>query len=302
MSAHSMRDIKNRIDGVSQTRQITGAMYLLSSSRLKKLTGNMEYTLRYMNRLRKTMADVLHVTKGAGIQNRFLDKDSKGTALFMPVMGDKGLCGSYNMDVVRLTQEKLAKYDDAMVYCFGELGKDLLTAKGVRVDRVLPGSSMHPDVTLSRELAAALIDMYVTDKVNEVYIIYTPFVKGAREPVSFRLLPLLRHDFQDLGRDKAPEEMLYEPSAEEVFEHMVPLYCSSMIYDFLVQSSASENAARMEAMKAASDAADEMIGSLTAELNAVRQLSITQEITEIAAATLQREVREKPAQTSAENT
>ncbi len=293
MSAHSMRDIKNRIDGVSQTRQITGAMYLLSSSRLKKLTGNMDYTLRYMTRLRKTMADILHVTKGAGIRNRFLEKDTKGTALFMPVMGDKGLCGSYNADVVRRTLEEMQKHDSPMVYCFGELGHDLLAAKGVQADRVLPGSSMQPDMALARELAGVLIDMYVTDQVNEVYIIYTPFTKGERAPVCFRLLPLLRHDFLDLNRDKAPEEMMYEPSAEEVFEYVVPLYCSSMLYDILVQSSASENAARMEAMKAATDAADDMIDKLTAELNAVRQLSITQEITEIAAAQLQRGKSEK---------
>jgi F-type H+-transporting ATPase subunit gamma len=77
MSAGSLRDIRNRIDGVSQTRQITGAMYLLSSSRLRKLTGNMDYTLRYMERLRKTMADLLIVTKGAGSENGFVEKDSK---------------------------------------------------------------------------------------------------------------------------------------------------------------------------------------------------------------------------------
>lgn len=288
MSAGSLRDIRNRIDGVSQTRQITGAMYLLSSSRLRKLTGNMDYTLRYMERLRKTMADLLIVTKGAGIENRFVEKDSKGTALFLPVMGDKGLCGSYNADVVRLTQERLRKYDAPLVYCFGELGRDLLEARGVKVDRLLPGSSGYPDMALAHELAAALIDMYVTDKVNEVYIVYTPFTRGERKPACYRLLPLLRHDFRDLDRYRAPDEMLYAPSAEEVFEHIVPLYCSSLIYDFLVQSSASENAARMEAMKSATDAADDMLDRLVADLNAARQLAVTQEITEIAAAQLQR--------------
>lgn len=283
--SNSLREIKNRIESVKQTRQITGAMYLLSTSQLKKMTGNMEYTIGYMERLRKTMTDILGVTKGAGIHNRFLDKDTKGTALFMPVMGDKGLCGNYNNAVVQLTSEKLKKYKNPLVYCFGEVGHDYLMAKGVKVDKILPGSSMHPDLNLARDLAATLIDMYLTDEVNQVYIIYTPFVKGERTPVAFRLLPLLRHDFGDLDRPHAPKELLYEPSAEEVFEHMVPLYCSSLIYDILVQSSASENAARMEAMKNATDNADEMIKSLTAKLNAVRQLNITSEITEIAAAT-----------------
>lgn len=282
---NSLRDIKNRIESVRQTRQITGAMYLLSTSQLRKMTANMEYTIGYMERLRKTMSDILRVTKGAGIHNRYLDKDVRGTALFMPVMGDKGLCGNYNNAVALLTAEKLKKYEDPLVYCFGEVGRDYLTAKGVKVDRVLPGSSMHPDLNLARDLAETLIEMYLTEEVNEVYIIYTPFTKGERTPVSFRLLPLLRHDFGDLDRPYAPTELLYEPSAQEVFEHIVPLYCSSLLYDILVQSSASENAARMEAMKNATDNADEMLKSLTSSLNAVRQLNITSEITEIAAAT-----------------
>ena len=287
--ADTLRDIRNRIAGVRQTRQITGAMYLLSSSNLKRLTANMEYTLRYLDRLRKTMSDILYVTKGAGIHNRYLDLSPKGTALIMPIMGDKGLCGGYNNAVLHLTQEKIRQKGDPLLYCFGELGKTYLSGRGIRVDRVLPGSSSHPDVTLARRLANELIDMYVTDTVNEVYIVYTPFRRGKREPVCYRLLPLFRHDFSDLHRPHAPEELLYEPGAEEAFEHIVPLYCSSLIYDFLVQSSASENAARMEAMKNASENADEMIAKLTAQLHAVRQLGITQELTEIAATTLQRE-------------
>ena len=284
MSAHSMRDIKNRIDGVSQTRQITGAMYLLSSSRLKKLTGNMDYTLRYMTRLRKTMADILHVTKGAGIRNRFLEKDTKGTALFMPVMGDKGLCGSYNADVVRRTLEEMQKHDSPMVYCFGELGRDLLAAKGVQADRVLPGSSMHPSLELAKALSKELIDMYVTDQVNEVYIIYTPYSGAKGKPVCFRLLPLLRHDFKDAKDDYSPTEMLYEPGAQEALDAFVPKYCSGMLYSMLMQSAASENAARMEAMQSASSNADDMIKELQTQLKTARQLSITNELAEITAA------------------
>ena len=287
--ADTLREIKNRIDGAVQTRQITGAMYLLSSSNLKRLTAKMEYTLRYQSRLRKTMSDVLYVTEGAGIRNRFLEKDSKGTALIMTVMGDKGLCGGYNGAVLRLTQETMRRFHAPLVYCFGELGKNYLANRGIRVDKVLPGSSMHPDLTLARRLANELIEMYVTDRVNEVYVVYTPFTRGAREPVCYKLLPLLREDFSDLHRPHAPEELLYEPSAEEVFEHTVPLYCASLLYDFLVQSSASENAARMEAMKSAGENADEMIEKLTSQMNAARQLSITQELTELAATTLQRE-------------
>ena len=280
----SVSEIKQHLAGVTQTKQITNAMYLLSVSRLKKAMAGIEYQKQYMEILRSTMDDVVQVTKGAGIYNIYTEKDSSGTALYLSVMGDKRLCGDYNHAVAQLTKEKAALKDKPMIYCFGMVGKEILTADGIIPDKVLPGSSMHPSLTLAGELAKELIDMYITDKVNEVYIIYTPYSGGEKKPVSFRLLPLLRHDFGDIEDGISPREMLYEPSAEEVLDSFVPKYCSGMIYDMLMQSAASENAARMEAMQSAASNADEMIKELETEMKAARQLSITNELTEIIAA------------------
>lgn len=282
---NSISDIKQHLNSVTQTRQITNAMYLLSTSRLKKALLNVDYNFQYMKSLRNTMNDILYVTKGAGIHNCFLDKDSRGTALFLSVMGDKGLCGDYNSAVAAFTMEKLRLKSEPLLYCFGRVGKEKLEAHGLTPDKVLSGSAMNPSMTLARELTSQLLELYVSDRVNEVYIIFTPYRRDKREPVCMRLLPLLRHDFNDIKEDaEVPTELLYEPSAQEVFKHLVPLYCAGMIYDILMQSAASENAARMEAMQSAVSNADEMIKKLHSELNAVRQLSITNEITEIAAA------------------
>lgn len=280
----SLSDIRQHLASVTQTRQITNAMYLLSVSRLKKALLGVDHNKEYMTGLRSVMDDILFVTQGTDIHNRFFVKENEGTALFLSVMGDKGLCGDYNTAVAQLTAEEMKKHDAPKLYCFGMVGKEKLRAKGLEADRVLPGSSMHPSTELAREVASALTEMYLTKEVNEVYIVYTPYSKGERKPVCFRLLPLLREDFTDVWDNKEPTELLFEPSAEEALAHFVPLYCSGLIYGILSQSAASENAARMEAMQSASSNADEMTEKLLAEMNAVRQLNITNEITEIAAA------------------
>ena len=280
----SLSDIKQHLASVTQTRQITNAMYLLSVSRLKKALTSIDYNVQYMKDLRAVMDDILYVTQGADIHNLFFRKDDSGTALFLSIMGDKGLCGDYNTAVAVRTAEEMKKYDSPLLYCFGMVGKEKLQARGLKADKVLPGSSMHPSIAVASELSKSLVEKYLTKEVNEVYIVYTPYSKGERKPVCLRLLPLLHEDFVDEWDNKEPGEVLFEPSAEEALEHFAPLYCTGMIYGMLMQAAASENAARMEAMQSATSNADEMIAKLQTELNAVRQLSITNEITEIAAA------------------
>lgn len=291
MSA-GVSELKARLASVKQTRQITNAMYLLSASRLRKLMPGMDYALSYMKSLRSAMAGVLCASNIDGMHQRFIDIDSKGTALILSVMGDKGLCGGYNTAVADLTALEMKKHENAKLFCFGLVGRESLSSRGLVPDTVLPGSSMHPSLELARDLSETLIEEYVTDRFNEVYIIYTPFSHGEKTPVCMRLLPLVRSDFADVDSHLPAEEMLCEPSAEAVFEHMVPHYCTAMIYDMLIQSAACENAARTTAMKSAADNADEMIKQLQTELNASRQLRITNEITEIAAAKSRTEEQE----------
>ncbi len=280
----SVSEIKSRLESVKQTRQITNAMYLLSISRLRKLLPQIGYEVNYMERLHNVIADVLNASNITGLHQRFLEIDDKGTTLIMSVMGDKGLCGSYNIDVAELTAHEMQKHKDAKLFCFGLVGNEILSSKGMKPDEVLPGSSMHPSLHLAQTLSARLIEEYITDRINEVYVIYTPYTHGEKKPVCVRLLPLMKEDFAEKDGVLPIEEMICEPSPEALFEHMVPLYCTAMIYDMLVQSAACENSARTTAMKSAADNADEMIKKLQSELNASRQLRITNEISEMSAA------------------
>jgi F-type H+-transporting ATPase subunit gamma len=277
-------EIKQRLSSVKETRQMTNAMYLLSAARLKKAMRSMEYTLEYNERLRGLMTEILAMTETRHLHNIYLERSPKGRPLIMCVMGDKGLCGSYNSDVAALTLQTLSRMPDAAVCCFGHVGYDFLRGKGVTPIEVFPGASMHPEFDLAERISRILMERYLTDKYNEVYIIYTPFSrKGKLRPVCFRLLPLMGEDFTDLDLQPRGDE-LFAPTPEAVFEHIVPIYCAALLYNLLVQASASENSARMEAMQSACENADEMIYSLSVEMNMVRQLTITNEISEIAAA------------------
>ena len=141
-------------------------------------------------------------------------------------------------------------------------------------------------MNLARQVADKIIKLYLTEKYHEVYVIYTEFVNSAvQEPKCVRLLPLLRRDFLDLEREGDKNaQMIYEPSLEEVFEQLVYQYVTGFMYDVFMQASASENIARMTAMQNATNNADEMIKELSTQLNAARQLQITNEITEISVA------------------
>lgn len=280
----SLSDIKRRLSGVNQTKQITNAMYLLSASRLKKAMVGMDYIINHIEAMERSMADILAENTGAELHDQYFEISPKGTSMIMCIMGDKGLCGSYNNDVALLTIKKLSELKNAEICCFGQIGADFLKNKGIDPNKVFPGSSMHPEFSLAKKIADELIEDYLTDRINEVYVIYTPYSRSGREkPVCIRFLPFLYEDFTVFD-DHNKKELIYEPSAKEVFNSIVPFYCASVLYDMLMEASAAENSARMDAMLSACENADDQIYELQNELNTVRQLTITNEITEISAA------------------
>lgn len=282
----SIRDIKQRLTSIEQTRQITNAMYLLSTSMMRKSMQNVAYNVEYMNLLRAVMKDIIENTKGAGLHNHYIDKSENGRALFVAIAGDKGLCGGFNAAIAQLTKEKMSLKEDSVLYTFGLIGADYFANRSLSVAKQLNGSSMHPSIHTAREITNEVLELYNSGEVNEIYFVYNRyFGSSVHFPVCIRLLPLLRHDFTDVGElEDVPSELLFEPSPEAVLKYIVPLYCTGLIYDILMQSSTAENSARLEAMQSATRNADGMIEKLHMDMNAARQLAITNEITEIAAA------------------
>ncbi len=283
----NVNEIKQHLKAVEQTRQITNAMYLLSTSRMKKAMQSVDFNLFYLRRLRTTIKDVLSKTKNNDLTNRFIEDNGKGSAVFVVVTSDKGLCGGYNSAVVKLAMEKISQYDNyPVVISLGITGDKVFRDKGIIPVYSWYGASQHPTMNLASQVAEKLIGLYSTDDYHEVYVVYTEFLSSAvQEPKCVRLLPLLRRDFLDLEQEgNKTAEMIFEPSIDVVFDQLVYQYVTGFMFDVFMQSSASENIARMNAMQNATRNADEMIKHLSTELNAARQLQITNEITEISAA------------------
>ena len=282
----SMSELRQRLHAIEQTRQITNAMYLLSTSRMKKAMQNIDYNLYYMRRLRATVKDILSKTKHSELHNRFIEQQFEGNRLYIVVTADKGMCGEYNSDIVNLAMEKIKDDTDPIIASLGSVGNDMFIKAGIEPDFMWYDVLQHPSIHTSEIIANTLIELYIKHSVNEAYVIYTEYESSAvQRAVCKRLLPLLRRDFLDLDYEyNYKAQMIFEPTVDEFFLKMVPQYVTGFMYDVFMQSAASENAARMAAMQSATENADKMIVSLSAEINAVRQLAITNEIIEIAAA------------------
>ena len=283
----NISELKQHLHAVEQTRQISNAMYLLSTSRMKKSMQNIEYNLSYMRRLRSTMKDIISKTKHNMLTDPFIELTAGGKALFFVITSDKGLCGGYNSAVVNSALEKMRDFEKPVLYSLGLKGTEMFTAHGIKPDGSWYGASQLPSLHLASELGEKMVELYDNKEVSEVYIVYTEYVNSAvQKPVCRRVLPLLRRDFDDVEyENKYETEVIYEPDIQTVFDQMVPQYIVGMMYDVIMQSAASENAARMTAMQNATKNADKMTAKLSEQINAVRQLVITNEITEIAAAT-----------------
>lgn len=286
MQTNDVNEIKRRLKAVKDTRQITNAMYLLSAARMKKAMQSIDFNLLYLRRLRETIKDILCSTETSKLSNPFMEDNGKGTAAFIILTADKGLCGDYNSAVVDLAMREMAKYESPFVYSLGLMGDLLLRRKGIIPSESWYGASQRPTLTLADTVAEKVIDLYMTVDCHVVYIVYTEFINSSvQSPRCVRMLPLFRSDFVDISDGLIDEDpIIYEPSVEVVFDSFVDQYITGFIYDVLMQASACENIARMNAMRGANDKADEMTELLERNVNALRQQQITNDITEIAAA------------------
>lgn len=283
----NLSELKNRLHAIKQTRQITGAMYLLSTSRMKKAMQNINYNIDYLHKLRATIKDIISTAKHNDLKNRFTEMPGEGVNLYVSITSDKGLCGSYNADIVAKTCEELEHEEDYILLSIGSAGTEMFESKNIFPDYSWYDVLYKPTVSLASNISQTIVELYTEHEIDEAFIVYTEYNKnGQLTPVCRRILPLLRRDFLDINLDSKYDTLpIYEPSMNEVFEKLVPSYITSYMYDVFMQSAASENSARMKAMQSATDNADEMISELSAKINAERQLQITNEILEISAAT-----------------
>ena len=282
----SIKEIRTHIDSVQQTLKITNAMYLISSSKLRKARRQLTDVQPYFEKITRTISDILHRT--AGVDHVYFDTrpGHPHKVGYIVITGYKGLAGAYNHNVLRLVEEEMAKVQDPTLFLIGQAGRNYFQHKGVNIDGEFMYTAQDPTVYRAREIGDTFIELFRKGHLDEVYVVYTEMVTPMQmEPKMVKLLPLDRDAFPWTPRRSADgserHEVTYVPSPEHVLNHIVPSYLKGLLFGTLVESFCSEQNARMNAMDTATDNARSLLKELSLHYNRARQTAITQEITEI---------------------
>lgn len=273
-----LRDIKRRISSVKSTQKITRAMELIASARIMKAQQRVEAARPYAEELRKLMASV---TKNAGNLDHPLLKQRDGGRVGMIVIaGDRGLAGAYNSNVLRAAEREI-RDADARLFVSGKKAISYFRFRGYEFDDAWQGYSDQPRIADARRIARAATKAFMEGDIAEVRLAYTRFESALiQRPVTLRLLPAAEEDVSG-DEDASGASYEFEPDPEAILGYLLPRYVEGAVYQGMLESAASEHAARRRAMKAATDNAGELIDNLTRVYNQARQAEITTEIMEV---------------------
>lgn len=274
-----MKDIKRRIKSVESTMQITKAMELVASSKLRKAKEKADKARPYFDALYETMCEIQ--AENPSFLSPFTRKAGEGKSLLVVIAGDRGLAGGFNSNIFKLAQarvDELGGKDKTDIIAIGKKAVEYFGKREFNMLGSYPDFSENIRIHQANDIAGEIVDKYVKGIYERVELFYTEYVSSiTQQAVSKKMLPVELD-----GQKKVSKALpIYEPSAGQVFNHIVPRYVTGMIFGACVESFASEQASRRNAMENASDNASEMISSLSLMYNRARQASITQEITEI---------------------
>ena len=284
------RAIANRIKSVQDTRKITNAMYLISSTKLRKAKKKLEDTKPYFDTLR---GEITRIVRNTRVENsRYLIdpetmRHETGTCGILVFTADKGLAGAYNQSVIKKTQELLKKFPNNRLFVVGEYGRHFFKAHNIQYDRDFRITDHEPTLWWARMIGGYILELFDNGDISQIYVVYTGFKNALTSEVySLRMLPFEKEyfsqDYKDY-KDEKFEVCEYFPSPKMVMEKCIPMYCIGMLYSILVYAYYCEQNNRMMAMDSANQSADRLLGELKLKYNHLRQSSITQEITEISA-------------------
>lgn len=277
--AQSTREIKRRIRGVSNTKQITKAMELVASAKMRKARIRLEETRPYYNTVLDSISSIISNVR---VNHPLLQTRQVKKTLFIVITADRGLAGGYNANINRLVDSKFRNDKDSIsLITVGLKGRDYFKSRGYNVVGEFIGISEEPEFHDAKEIGKLATDLFLKGEVDEINLVYTRFVSTlSYDPKIFKLLPtkVIKKD-----TDKPSQIIEFEPSPEEALDFLIPKYIEASIFGALIEASSSEQAARRVAMESATDNAEEMIEELNMSYNRARQAAITMEISEIVA-------------------
>lgn len=280
----SMRDIKRRKSSIQSTGQITKAMKLVSTVKLQRSKQAAQNSKDYFDYMYRTVQSML--AKSGGIDHPFVkESDCKKKAVIM-ITGNRGLAGGYNSNIVKLITRGNLPKEDLIIYTLGRKGREAMSRYGYELAEDYSAMIDAPQYVDAMRLSAVLLNAFKAGEIGEIYLAYTYFKNTVvHEPKLIKLLPVEQTEdsMESVNEVKGEAPMNFEPEEEEALDMIIPKYVTSLIYGAMLESVASENGARMQAMDNATTNAEEMIDKLTLQYNRARQGSITQELTEIIA-------------------
>ena len=286
----NVKELKDRIGAVRDTRQITNAMFLVASTKLRHAKEDLERTRPYFDALRREMFRLFRADSGL-VNRYFYDEDGtlpdNGVSGILVITGDKGLAGAYNLNVLRKAEALTKENPGARLFVIGEYGRRWFQTRRIAIEPEFRYSAQIPNQDDSRDICTRLLELYQRSELDEILVVYTDMQSSVSSAVRVdRLLPLARSRLAAAERDPfsaAEIEYEYFPSQEAVLEAVMRSYLSGFIYSAVVDSLCAEQNARVTSMESANRNAEELIAALSLQLNRERQSAITQEITEISA-------------------
>ena len=275
----SLRDIKGRITATRKMSQITKAMEMVSASKMTRAEQNAKAFVPYMEKIQEVTASIALGSKG--IQHPMLKARPVKKTGYIVITSDRGLAGSYNSNIIREVYNTINKRhkskDEYAIIAIGRVGRDFFVKNDMNVVLDIIGLADQPSFAEIKQIASQAVGMFTDETYDELYIYYTHYINAIRYDVmEKKVLPLT--DIESSDKLMTYE---FEPDPEGILEVLLPQYAESIIFGSLLDSKASEHAARMTAMKNATDNANEIIQQLELSYNRARQAAITQEITEI---------------------
>jgi len=284
------REVRLRIRSVKNIAQVTRALQAVSASRVRKAMDAMFSTRAYSNKAWQVLTHIAKQPDHENLHPLLTHHEVVDNVLVVMISSDRGLAGPYNTNILRLTLGAFGKYPAPVRFIsVGRKGTELLHRRGMNIMADFSGLPAEPNFADIRPIGRLVIDEFLKGDADEVYLMYTDFVNMVRQdPVKKKLLPLewktpkglVQVEFAG-GRTIPEAAYIYEPGQREILDEIIPRFTTLQIHQAVLESFASEHAARMVAMKNATDNATELAGLLQLEYNKARQLSITSDILDI---------------------
>jgi F-type H+-transporting ATPase subunit gamma len=283
LASAQLRDTRRRIDSIEATKKITRAMELIAASRIPKAQARVLGSKPYTEKLIEVIKNV--GAAGSGSSHKLLERREQKTVGLLIVSSDRGLAGAYASNIIRLAEHRIAELErtgrSVLIFAVGKKAQAYFRYRGYRIEGAYLGVTDTPGYGNARAIARRVMEDYAAERIDALEAFYTRFQSAmTQSPIHTEVLPVTPPEMAD-EETRSRVSYEFEPSPNEILDRLLPTYVEAIVFNMLLEASASEHSARRRAMKAATDNAEELIKTLRVQANRARQAEITTAITEI---------------------